>query len=57
MNKLQSTTMIEIDVRNARVLNCTCILENNENRRLCYHTFLLWDLIEQQLYYGRNRSI
>ena len=57
MNKLQSTTMIEIDVRNARVLNCTCILENNENRRLCYHTFLLWDLIEQQLYYGRTRSI
>ena len=34
-NKIQSTGMIEIHVRN-RVLNDSCVSGNNENRRFCF---------------------
>ena len=34
--KIQFTGTIEIYERNARVLNDTCVSENNENRKFCF---------------------
>ena len=50
-NKIKSIGMIEIYVRNARVLNDTCISENMKTESV-FITFLKCVLVEQQLYAG-----
>ena len=46
--------MIEIYVRNAIVLNDTCISENNENRRFCFQYIFEMCLGGTTIVFGKN---
>ena len=45
--------MIEIHMRNARVLNDTCFQKTMKNEDSVFNTLLIMCLMEQQLYSGR----